>query len=248
MLSYKNCFLIFFFATTSLVLNVTTASAQTWGAVFPDAPNTCTQWIGTINGGSPPPGQGPTTYGYCQCQQTYSKGTAQFTNCTIKSDGVDVGAGCWNPSTGICNWCGEGGTQLIGEEACFDAGQNSGPNLNNAPVYQTWVFGISCTQNSDCISGGTSGGYSTNSDRRLKRDIAPIAVTDSGIQLYSFKYLWSDQVYVGVMAQDLLKHPQWKEAVITKQNGFYAVNYSKLGLEMTTLEQYQQHHAVASVK
>ena len=245
MLSYKNCFLIVFFATTSIALNLTTASAQTWGAVFPDAPNTCTQWIGNTSGNNnPPPGNVPTTFGYCQCPPNYSKGYAIDTNCTIKSNGYDVGAGCWNPTTGICNWCGQGGTQLIGEEACFDAGQNSGPDIDNT-VDSMWVFGVSCTQNSDCISGGTAGGYSTNSDRRLKRDIAPIAVTDSGIQLYSFKYLWSDQVYVGVMAQDLLKNPQWKDAVITKQNGFYAVIYSKLGLEMMTLEQYQQYNTVA---
>jgi hypothetical protein len=38
------------------------------------------------------------------------------------------------------------------------------------------------------------------------------------------------------MAQDLLKNPTWKNAVITKANGFYAVNYEMLGLKMIYLE------------
>jgi hypothetical protein len=163
--------------------------------------------------------------------------------------------GCWNPDNngkGTCQECGLGGTIPLSYVqantdvfACFGGSDGQQNSTGEGPYGPT---GIACTTNSDCISwnnGATSGGYSQNSDRRLKRDIAPIAVTDSGIQLYSFKYLWSDQVYVGVMAQDLLKNPRWKDAVITKQNGFYAVIYSKLGLEMMTLEQYQQYNTVA---
>ena len=89
------------------------------------------------------------------------------------------------------------------------------------------------------------------SDQRLKRDITPIALTSNGIQLYSYQYLWSDQDYVGVVAQDLLSNPQWKDAVITSNTGFYKVDYSKLGLQMVTLGQYQlqqqqTHVAVAN--
>jgi len=50
------------------------------------------------------------------------------------------------------------------------------------------------------------------------------------------------------MAQDLLENPKWQDAVITNPNGYYSVNYSKLGLEMVTLEQYQQHSTVALLK
>ena len=77
------------------------------------------------------------------------------------------------------------------------------------------------------------------SDQRLKRDITPIALSSNGVQLYSFGYLWSDEIYVGVMAQDLLNNAQWKDAVITSNTGYYKVDYSKLGLEMMTLGQYQ---------
>lgn len=78
------------------------------------------------------------------------------------------------------------------------------------------------------------------SDRRLKHSIHLLARHHNGLKIYSFKYLWSDVVYVGVMAQDLLKNPTWKDAVITKANGFYAVNYSMLGLKMTTLAQWNK--------
>ena len=80
----------------------------------------------------------------------------------------------------------------------------------------------------------------TPSDRRLKRSIRLLAKLHNGIKIYSFKYLWSDVVYVGVMAQDLLKNPTWKDAVITKANGFYAVNYVMLGLKMTTFAQWKK--------
>ena len=78
------------------------------------------------------------------------------------------------------------------------------------------------------------------SDRRLKRSIHFLARHHNGLKIYAFKYLWSDVVYVGVMAQDLLNNPTWKDAVVTKANGFYAVNYALLGLKMTTLAQWKK--------
>ena len=97
-------------------------------------------------------------------------------------------------------------------------------------------------------NGPNTGGYDQNSDIRLKRDIVLLGQTEQGIKLYSFKYLSSDQVYVGVMAQDLLENPKWQDAVITNPSGYYSVNYSKLGLEMVTLEHYQKQSTVALVK
>lgn len=77
------------------------------------------------------------------------------------------------------------------------------------------------------------------SDMRLKRDIELLATLDDSMKIYSFKYLWSDEIYVGVMAQDLLANPVWKNAVFTKPNGFYAVDYAMLGLKMATLEEWR---------
>lgn len=78
------------------------------------------------------------------------------------------------------------------------------------------------------------------SDIRLKRDIQLLTTLADGMKIYSFKYLWSDVTHVGVMAQDLLENPAWRDAVVTKANGFYAVNYAMLGLKMVTLEEWNK--------
>jgi len=83
------------------------------------------------------------------------------------------------------------------------------------------------------------------SDRRLKRDIHHLTTLNNGIKIYSFKYLKTDKVYVGVMAQDLLKNPLWKKAVIQQTNGFYSVNYAMLGLKMTTFAEWKSNGLVS---
>ena len=75
------------------------------------------------------------------------------------------------------------------------------------------------------------------SDRRLKRSIKYIKTLDNGIKIYSFKYLWSNQTFVGVMAQDLIG-TEFESAVRT-HIGIYIVDYSKLGFNMMTLEEYE---------
>jgi hypothetical protein len=71
------------------------------------------------------------------------------------------------------------------------------------------------------------------SDRRLKRDITLLARLANGIGLYRFRYLWSDTVYVGVMAQEVAEIAP--EAVIRGTDGFLRVNYARLGLRFLTL-------------
>jgi hypothetical protein len=73
------------------------------------------------------------------------------------------------------------------------------------------------------------------SDRRLKRNIVFLE-TRNDINIYSFQYLWSDEYFAGVMAQDLLgtKHA----AAVIENNGFYSVDYSQLGFEMQLLSDY----------
>jgi len=83
------------------------------------------------------------------------------------------------------------------------------------------------------------GDASGPSDRRLKRDVAWLGVLPNGINIYSFRYTWSDTAYVGAMAQELLAEPRFSHAVVRQPNGFYAVNYAKLGLRMTTLDVWQ---------
>lgn len=77
------------------------------------------------------------------------------------------------------------------------------------------------------------------SDLRLKRDVTYLATLGSGIKVYSFRYLWSETVLVGVMAQDLLSHEAYRYAVVLKPSGFYAVDYAMLGLKMTTFAEWR---------
>jgi opacity protein-like surface antigen len=75
------------------------------------------------------------------------------------------------------------------------------------------------------------------SDIRLKRDITLLAHLDDGLGLYSFRYLWSDTVYVGVMAQEVAA--TMPSAVVMGQDGYLRVNYGKLGLQMRTLAEWE---------
>lgn len=80
------------------------------------------------------------------------------------------------------------------------------------------------------------------SDVRLKRDITHLVTRDDGLKVYSFRYLWDEQPYVGVMAQDLLADPAQASAVSQHESGYYMVDYKSLGLKMVRLEAWRQAH------
>lgn len=68
------------------------------------------------------------------------------------------------------------------------------------------------------------------SDSRLKFDITLIGASLAGIPMYTFRYIadgLNGQLYQGVMAQDLL-NMGYENAVVTSENGFFAVNYDLL--------------------
>lgn len=121
----------------------------------------------------------------------------------------------------------------------FDLGTGSLQERNKSGP--SWNGGRSVYDNLD----RTIGLISFVSDRRLKRDITLLTTLENGMNIYSFRYLWSDEVYVGVMAQDLLAHREWRAAVIRQPTGFYAVNYARLGLQMATLEEWDRRGIAA---
>jgi outer membrane immunogenic protein len=88
----------------------------------------------------------------------------------------------------------------------------------------------------------TNAGYSAStvfiSDMRLKRDIALVGQRDDGLGLYRYRYLWSDTVYVGVMAQEVaLVHP---EAIVRGTlDDYLRVDYGRLGLKLLTLAEWE---------
>lgn len=75
------------------------------------------------------------------------------------------------------------------------------------------------------------------SDACLKRDITLVGRLDDGLGLYRYRYLWSDTVYVGVMAQEVaLINP---EAVVRGSlDGYLRVDYNRLGLTLMTLPEW----------
>src|SRR5258708_3427501 len=76
----------------------------------------------------------------------------------------------------------------------------------------------------------------TVSDIRLKRDIAALGPHANGINLYRFRYLWSDTVHVGVMAQEVAAARP--DAVRQGADGYLRVDYARLGLRMRTWDEW----------
>ena len=78
------------------------------------------------------------------------------------------------------------------------------------------------------------------SDVRVKRDITPIAM-ENGLQLYRYRYAWSDTLYVGVLAQEVLEVAP--HAVSRGADGYLRVNYARLGLRMQLWEEWIASHS-----
>ena len=83
-------------------------------------------------------------------------------------------------------------------------------------------------------------GCGQTSDIRLKRDITQVGEVDSGINLYRYRYLWSDTVYVGVMAQEVAAVKP--DAVLRGADGYLRVDYARLGLRLQTWDQWTAAH------
>lgn len=58
----------------------------------------------------------------------------------------------------------------------------------------------------------------------------------NGIGIYRYRYLWSDVFYVGVIAQEVAK--VCPAAVSRTASGYLQVNYTLLGLQMTTWREW----------
>jgi len=96
----------------------------------------------------------------------------------------------------------------------------------------------SCPQGQIPSSGGCFTPEPGLSDVRLKRDIVPLEHLSNGLDLYRFRYLWSDTVYVGVMAQEVEK--LYPDAVVQGSDGYLRVRYDRLGLKFMTWDEWSQ--------
>ena len=71
------------------------------------------------------------------------------------------------------------------------------------------------------------------SDKRLKKDITLIGKMSNGINLYKYRYVWSKEYQIGVMAQEVINIIP--EAVKETVSGYFKVDYSKLGFKPVTV-------------
>lgn len=75
------------------------------------------------------------------------------------------------------------------------------------------------------LIGGALGAWASTgfawSDRSLKRDITRLGATPGGLPVYAFRYLWSDEVHVGVMADEVVSVP----GAVMEIGGLCAVDY-----------------------
>jgi Chaperone of endosialidase len=68
------------------------------------------------------------------------------------------------------------------------------------------------------------------SDQRLKTHAKRIGETANGLSLYSFRYIGEDREFRGVMAQELLADERHRRAVEVGADGYFRVDYARLGL------------------
>jgi hypothetical protein len=83
------------------------------------------------------------------------------------------------------------------------------------------------------------------SDIRAKHDIALVDRLPNGLGLYSYRYLWSDTVYVGVMAQEVAK--VMPDAVVPGADGYLRVSYARLGMHLMTWDEWARDGHAAPV-
>jgi hypothetical protein len=82
------------------------------------------------------------------------------------------------------------------------------------------------------LAGAAYGAYSmytaaaASSDRRLKTDIKRVGELPSGIPVYEFRFIGTEDVHRGVIADEVL--PIIPKAVTTDEDGYYMVDYSML--------------------
>jgi hypothetical protein len=74
------------------------------------------------------------------------------------------------------------------------------------------------------------------SDIELKHDVVKLGSLASGIGIYRFQYNWSDQVYVGVIAQEVTAVRP--DAVLRGPDGYLRVDYRRLGVRFQTWNQW----------
>lgn len=116
---------------------------------------------------------------------------------------------------------------------------NAGQTYGNMANMQNQAFMQGQSNEAGMIGSliGAGATYATfASDRRLKDNIEYVGTDDvTGLNLYEFNYISDpDTRYIGVMADEVMDYNP--DAVIEQDDGYFAVDYDMLGLEMVEVE------------
>ena len=156
----------------------------------------------------------------------------------LTSQGIQQQAGMMGQGIGVLQ--AQGG--MVGQQAGMTQAQ-----LNDVMAQQTQAYQEEQARQQRATDaaassggGGGGGGFLSNilpSDIRLKDNIQLLEEGKGGDpNIYSFNYKWDkDTKWRGVMAQELIgtKH---SDAVTTNAEGFYMVDYTRLGFPMIKIQ------------
>lgn len=76
------------------------------------------------------------------------------------------------------------------------------------------------------------------SDERLKTDVQYVETLPNGVKIYAYRYKGDERVFYGAMAQELRKDKRFAHAVTRGKDGYYRVNYAKLGIKVAHGEMF----------
>ena len=124
------------------------------------------------------------------------------------------------------SWTGGGMGPCVGDDGTTDDSGVSAKTQSN--LLDCAGLGAAMRELGPCV-GDDAG----QSDICLKTDIQKIGATVFDLPLYRFSYKHRDGRYAGVMAQDVLEVVP--EAVSVGDDGYYRVDYSRLGIAMERL-------------
>lgn len=157
--------------------------------------------------------------------------TAAYQNATAAgSAGANTAMAPGNQFTGAF---GQGANTVMGGA---QLGLQGATSVMNA---QTSASNAAASQRGLDVGGLMSGGaalVTAFSDRRLKQNIELVGRDErTMLPLYEFEYInGSGRRFLGVMAQDVVE--KYPDMVFTMPDGFMAVNYAGLGLEMVEVD------------
>jgi Chaperone of endosialidase len=108
--------------------------------------------------------------------------------------------------------------------------------FNHELAHPIQLVGVTAESFIDFIDFTNSGHLPLVSDLRLKEDVFPLERLGNGLALYRFRYKWSNQQYVGVIAQEVAEtHP---DAIVSGPDGYLRVDYERLRLQMMTWNEW----------